>query len=132
MNGYRYVGISVTGGVVNGGITPSDDLSEVKVQFSPEEFDANDDDLFVLDAQSGEIAVSYDFEAEMWSDERDARLFLGNHLGTGEPLNGDEVAAIVAVNLLKESDFEGVGGGLFIVSEDRKQALRERLEGTSR
>ena len=131
MNGYRYVGISVTGGVVNDGVDPSDSLRKVKSQFSPQEFDANDDDLHIIDSQTGLIVASWDFEAQRWSDERDALDSLRSHLEIGEPLAEEEAETLVAMGLLEEGDCEGVGGCLVVVPEGRKQAVRERLKGTA-
>ena len=67
MTGFGYIGISVTGGVVNDGLLPSDDLDQVKAQFDPSEFDPEDDDLLVLDCLTGKIASRWDFEKERWS-----------------------------------------------------------------
>ena len=47
------------------------------------------------------------------ADAGQALDLLLSHVRGGEPLSGDEIAAIVAAQLAAASDFDDVGGGLY-------------------
>ena len=64
------------------------------------------------------------------SKEREqAEWLLHNHTTSGEPVDSDEMAAIVLGEAAKAEDFEGTGGDLFIYSPAFAEGETRRCDG---